>query len=85
MVADVAQQQAGGGLVDNDADIGAGPHRPEMRVLGAVELMEGQAGRGGVKLEVEGGGLCRLLLRPGQAGEGGGEGVGDAEVHGGTG
>ena len=43
--------------------------------------MKGQAIRGRVQLEVEGGGLGGLLLLRGQAGEAGGEAIGNAEVH----
>ncbi len=45
-----------------------------------VDAVEAQAGRGGVELQVEGCRLGGLLRRRVQAGEGGGEGVGDAEL-----
>ncbi len=81
VVVDVGEQQARGGAVDDEPDVRVHPHGPEALVLRAVELVEGQAGRGGIHLQVEGGHLHRLLLLAGQAAEAVGEGVGDAEVH----
>ena len=78
---DVAEQQAASRLVDDQPDVAADPHRPEVLVLRLVELVEAHAGIGRVELQVEGRRLDGLLLVAGQAGEAVGEGVGDAEFH----
>ena len=80
MVADVAEQQARLGPVDDQPDVAADPHRPEVLVLRLVELVELQPGLRRVDLQVEGRRLDGLLLVAGQAGEAVGEGVGDEEV-----
>ena len=79
---DVAEQQAAVRAVDDEAQIAAGAHGPEILVPRPVELVAAQAGVGRVELQVEGRGLDRLLFFPGEAGQAVGEGVGDAKVHG---
>lgn len=81
VVVDIGEQQAGRGLVHDDAHVLARPDRPKIRVLGLVDPVHLQSGRRRVHLQIEGAGLGRLLVLPRQAGEGGGERVGDAEVH----
>jgi hypothetical protein len=60
----------------------ANPHRPEVLVFRLVELVEAQAGTGGIDLQVERRRLDSLLLVDGQASEAVGEDVGDAEFQG---
>src|SRR5687768_10263134 len=79
---DVAQQQAAGRLVDDQADVAADAYGPEVLVLRLVEPVELHAGARRVHLEVERGRLHQLLLVAGETGEAVGERVGDAEVHG---
>ena len=81
VVIDIDQQDAGGRAMDDDPDVSIHPHRPEIRVLCSVQLVEGQAVRGRVQLQVESGGLRSLLLLRRQAAKAVGEGVGDAELH----
>ena len=81
VVIHIAQQQAGFGTVDDQADVGADPQGPEMGIAHLVQLVKLQAGLGGVYLEIERRGLHGLLLLIVQLCEAGGEGVGDAEVH----
>ena len=40
MMTDIGEQQAAGGLVDDDADVAADADRPEIRVLGIVDAVE---------------------------------------------
>jgi hypothetical protein len=68
--------------VNNDPEIGVDAHRPEVRVLRAVELVERHAGRGRIDLQVERRSLGRLLFLRRKASEAVGEGVGDEEVQG---
>src|SRR5690606_26538743 len=81
VVIDIAEQQTASGLVDDQANVAADAHRPEVRVFGSVELVKAHAVADGIHLQIEGSGLCRLLFISGQAGKTGGEGVGDAEFH----
>jgi hypothetical protein len=67
--------------VNDQPDIAADPDRPEVFVLGLVELVELHAGIGRVHLQVKGRGLHGLLLVTGQSGEAVGKRVGDAEFH----
>ena len=78
---DIAEQHAARRLVDDQADIAADAHGPEVLVLGAVELVKAHAGAGRIELKVEGGGLDRLLLVAAEAGEAVGKGISDTEVH----
>ena len=81
VVVDVAEQEAGSALVNDQPDVAAHPHRPEVLVLGFVDLVEAHAGIGRVELQVESRRLDGFLLVAGQAAKTVGEGVGDAEVH----
>lgn len=78
---DVTQQQAGGGLVDDEADVEIDAHGPEVRVLRAQEPVELQSRTLRVQLQVKGRRFDGLLLVTGQLREAGGEGVGDQEAH----
>jgi len=80
MVADIGEQEARLGLVNDDADVAARPHRPEMRVARTLNAVELQTRGRRVHLQIERGCLGRLLLRSGQAREGGGEGGRDPEL-----
>ena len=81
MVIDVAQQQAVLAPVDDEAQVAADAHRPEVFVLRLVEPVELHAGVGRVELEVEGGGLDGLLLVSGQARKTARECVCNEKVH----
>ena len=81
VVIHVAKQEAGRGLVDDQADVGVYPDRPEIRILRSVDPMEPHAGIRRIELQIERRRLDRLLLVVTEPGEGGGEGVGDAELH----
>lgn len=81
VVADIGEQQAARRAVHDQADIVVNADRPEVGVLGAVQLVDAQAGCGGVELQVERGGLHSFLFLSGQAREAAGEGVGDQEFH----
>ncbi len=82
VVIDIAEQQARFAAMNDQTNVAADPHRPEILVLAAIQLVEAQAGAGGIQLQVEGRRLDELLFVVGQAGETIGKGVGDAEFHG---
>jgi len=67
--------------VDDQADVVADPHRPEIRIFRPVKLVELHAGIGRVHLEVESRGLDRFLLLPGELRKALGKGIGNAEFH----
>ena len=77
----VAEQQTAQRFVHDQADVGADAHRPEVLVLGLVDLVQLHPGVDRIKLQVEGSGLDGFLLVSGQTGEAVGKSVGDAEVH----
>jgi hypothetical protein len=77
----VAQQQASLRPVDDQPNVAADPHRPEVLVLRLLELVELHARGRRVDLEVERRRLDGLLLVARESGQAVGEGVGDAEVH----
>ena len=77
----VAEQEARRGPVDDQPDVAADPGGPEALVLRPLDLVQLQPWPGRVHLQVERGGLDRLLLVAGQLREAVGEGVGDAELH----
>ena len=81
VVIDVAEQEVGVGLVDDQPDVAAHAHRPEVLVPRPIQLVQTQARLRRVQLQVEGRGFHRFLLVVGQAGQAVGEGIGDAEVH----
>src|SRR5437016_7556084 len=82
MMRDVAEKEALCGSMNDQADVGADADRPEAFVLRLVEAMEVEARARRVHLQIERGGLDRLLLVAGQARQAVGEGVGDEELHG---
>ena len=67
--------------MDNQPDVIADPHRPEILVLRLVQLMELHPRIRRVHLEVERRRLDRLLFLACKAREAVGEGIGDAEFH----
>lgn len=67
--------------MDNDPDVRARPHGPEVCIPCLVEAVEAHARIRRIHLEVEGRCLDRLLLVAVQAGEAVGEGIGDEELH----
>ncbi len=62
--------------VDDDADVCAYPYRPEIFVLGLIQLVEAQSRIGGIQLEVKRCGFDRLLLVPVESHEAVSEGIG---------
>lgn len=62
MMINIAEQQAGFTAVNNQANIAARPHRPEVLVPGAIQLVETHAGAGRIQLQVEGRCFDELLL-----------------------
>ena len=69
VVIDVAQQEAAPRPVNDQPDIQAHPHRPEVGIFGLVELVELEPRLRRVQLEIEGRRLHRLLLIAGKLGE----------------
>ena len=59
---DVAEQQAARRLVHDQADIGADAHRPEILVLGFLDLVELHPRVDRIELQVEGSRFGGLLL-----------------------
>ena len=80
VVPDEAQHQARGALVNDQADVAAHAHGPEVLVLRLVEPVKAHAGVGWIDLQVERRRLDRLLLVAGEPAEAVGEGVGDPEL-----
>ena len=68
--------------MDDDPDVRARPHGPEVFIPRLVEAVEVHARIRRVHLEVESRGLDRLLLLAVQSGEAIREGIGDEELHG---
>lgn len=81
VVIDIGEQQAGLRAMHDQPDVGVDAHRPDIGVLGAIEPVERQPRRRRVHLQIDSGGLHRLLILRGQPRETAGEGVGDAEFH----
>lgn len=81
MVADEAEQQAGGRFVDDEPQVAADAGRPEVGVSGLFDAVELQAGVGGVELQVESGRFDCFLLLGGQPVQAVLKGVGDAKFH----
>ena len=59
---DVAEEEARVGLMNDQADVGADPNRPETLVLRLVQLVEAEAGCGRIHLQIERRRLGGLLL-----------------------
>jgi len=79
VMVDVAEEERVVGLVNDEPDVGTHSHGPESPIARFVQFVELHPGRGGVQLEIEGGGLDGLLLVTRETGEGVGECIGDAE------
>lgn len=62
VVIDVAQQQIISGLMDDDANIAGDPHRPEVRITGAVKAMKLHSRMSGIELQVKRRRLHALLF-----------------------
>lgn len=76
----IGDQQAGGRLVQDQADVPVDPRGPEVGVLRLVDPVHLQPRRRRIELQIHHAHLDGLLLGSGQPGERGGEGVGKAEV-----
>lgn len=81
MVSDVAKQQATLRLVNDQANVAADAHRPEIRVSGAVELVEAQTLACWIDLQIKRRGLGELLLLASQFAQASGEGICNSEFH----
>ena len=81
MMIHVAEQQAGITFVDDQPDIAVNSDRPEVLVLGFVELVEAHAWIGRIELQVERRHFDGLLLLASQSGEAVGEGVSNTKIH----
>jgi hypothetical protein len=81
MVADIGDQQALAGFVDDQSNVAIDARRPEIEVLALVDAMQLQTVAGWVHLKIEDTRLHRLLVQAGQAVERSSEGVRDQEVH----
>jgi hypothetical protein len=77
----IAEQNAQIAPVDDQSDVAADSHRPEVLVLCLVEFVKSHSGTGRVKLQVKGGRLDGLLFFAGQFGEAVSEGIGNKEFH----
>ena len=62
MVGDVAEQQARCDFVDDKPNVATDPNRPEIRVFSPIQLVKLHTRMGRIQLQIEGGGLDRLLL-----------------------
>jgi mRNA-degrading endonuclease RelE of RelBE toxin-antitoxin system len=76
--------KTGAAQLVEEPKVPAHAHRPEVRVSRLGEPMKLHPGIGRVHLQIEGGGLDRLLLVDGEPRQAVGDGVGDAELHQGT-
>src|SRR5213593_3517701 len=81
VVIDVTEQEAFTALVDNQADVAADPHRPEVWVLRLVEPMKLQPGLRRVELQVERCHLNGFLFLGGEAGKTVSKRICDPEFH----
>ena len=81
MVTDIAEQQAGVGLVQDQPQIAAHAHGSEVGVASPLELVQLQAGLGRIHLQVKGRGLYRLLFLIRQPGKAVDECIRDTELH----
>lgn len=81
MAVHIGQPQRALGTAGDRAEVAVDVDRAEIRVADAVVPVEDLAIARWLELEVEGRGLRRLLILPGEAGEAGREGVSDEEVH----
>jgi hypothetical protein len=67
--------------VDYEAYVAADAHRAEVVILRHVDLVKLEPRMRRIHLQIEGSGLCRLLLVAGQLVEAAGESIRDEEVH----
>src|SRR5437867_2257951 len=81
MVIDVAEQEAFTALVDNQPDVAADPHGPEVWIFRLVQLVQLQAGSRRVELQVESGRLYGFLFVAGEAGQTVSKRVCNSEFH----
>ena len=81
VVPGIAQQKTVIGFVDDQPDVSAHPHRPEVLVLRAIKLVKLMPRIRGVHLQVKRRCLHELLLVVRQPGEAAGERIGDAKIH----
>ena len=81
VVADIGDQQALARLVNDQADVAIDARRPEIGVLALVDAVQLKTVAGRVHLQIEDARFHSLLVEAGEPVEGGGEGVGDQEVH----
>ena len=81
VVADPGEEGVGAAAVQYDAEVAGDAGGPEVAVAGAVDAVKLEAGGGGIDLEVEGGLLGGGRFPGGETGQGGGEGVGNAQGH----
>lgn len=80
VVVNVTEQKGCIALMDDQANVAANTHRPEIFVLRFVELVKAHAGVGRIDLQIERGCLDRLLFVASKASEAIGECIGDAEI-----
>ena len=81
VVADISDQQAVAGLVNDQADFAIDARRPKIGVLAVVDTVQLETVAGRVHLEIEDTRFHRFLVQARQAVEGSCEGVGDQKVH----
>jgi hypothetical protein len=77
----VTQQETGFRLVNDQPEVAAHSHRPEVLVFGPVEFVQLHSGVDRIHLQIEGGGLDGFLFFASQSGEAIGKGIGNAEFH----
>ena len=81
MVVDVAEQQTAFGSMHDQTDVEIDADGPEAVVAGFFQLVEVEAGMGGIDLQVEGGELCGFLFVIGQPRQAVGERIGEYYIH----
>src|SRR5271166_6705790 len=81
VVPEIGQQETGFGFMDDDADVAAGAHRPEMGIPGPLDPVKIHPRRRGVHLQVERRRLGGLLLGRLKTCRRRGEGGGDTKFH----
>mgnify|MGYP000399456480 CR=1 FL=1 len=84
VMAHVGEEQAARCPVDDQPQVAADTHRPEVLVLRLLQLVKLHPRRGRVHLKIERGRLHGLLLVARQPRQAVGEGVGDPEIHSGV-
>ncbi|WP_231470912.1 hypothetical protein [Novosphingobium sp. CECT 9465] len=78
---DIGDQKARSRLVHDQPQIAADPYRPEIRVLGALDPVEGLPLAGRVDLKIDDAGFHQLGLLSWQPGQRGRECIGEVKVH----